>query len=76
MNHKEKNYEPDPRQWIPIYGIYRIGMDYLNGRPTLLDSDGVSRPGVMVYHVWSSIAFGRLAYFSGALAYETAKKLL
>lgn len=47
----EENTKPNWKQWIPIYGIYLVGKDTLEGKPSLVDESPPARLFVSaIYH--------------------------
>ena len=54
-----KAQKPDPRQWVPIFGIEQIEKDRTNGRPTINYYLGV------IYHAGNTaLALGVTSYVS------------
>ena len=65
----EENKNPDWKQWIPVYGIYRVVKDAKEGKPSLADGKNYPERVSSFYHgIVISVGLG--------LIYEGLEKLL
>ena len=58
-----ENKNPDLRQWIPIYGIYRVVRDEIEGKPSLMNGKNYPIGNVIssIYHgtiIGAGLVFG------------------
>ena len=54
---EQKVKKPDWKQWLPIYGMYKVEKDFEDHQPTILDGDSAGRiMGTVFYHSLSLVA--------------------
>lgn len=65
---------PDLRQWLPVYGMYQVKQDLVNGKPTVIDAErgAVSFCGSAAYH---AVFFVAGAYTTVTLLYCLSEKI-